>query len=65
MLTKHPLNDSHCDCLNKVLESTAYLGKLISDCQDCGIEMGPAKDLNEAQRETVTLLKAKFFPNHS
>lgn len=61
----NPLNDTHCDCLNKVLESTAYLAKLIGDCKDCGIDMGPADELNTIQRETATALKAKFFPNRS
>jgi hypothetical protein len=58
-----PLDDKHCQALDKSLTIIANARKLAQDCIDCGLPMEDAMAEIKAREELATKLKAKFFPN--
>lgn len=58
-----PLNDKHCEALDKALTVAANARQLAQDCVDCGLPMHDALAEIKAREDLATKLKAKFFPN--
>ena len=60
----NPLNHTHCDCLNKVLESIPQALQLVQACKDCGLDVSEFEQQFQQQLEMAQKLKAKFFPGN-
>lgn len=59
---RNPLNDTHCACLDNVLQSIAQTAETIRRCKDCGLPVEQAEAENNRQRDIAEAIKRKFFP---
>jgi hypothetical protein len=62
-LPLNPFQQEHCECLNRVIESTINLQGLLEDCKNCGLDVSKAIERNGDHQRLATALKAKFFPH--
>ena len=60
---RQPLKPEHCECLNRVLQSTVLTRELIEKLKRCGLPMDQAELENESDARMAANLKREFFPN--
>ena len=58
----NPLNEEHCECLDRVLRETALTRQLIADCKECLMDAGDREVENEMQADIAGRYKRTFFP---
>jgi hypothetical protein len=61
----NPYQQEHCDCVNRVLESTPNVQELLECLERCGIKVDELKDRNGSNRQMAEALKREFFPDRA
>jgi hypothetical protein len=61
----NPFRAEHCDCLDRVIESTAGQQELLDCLKQCGLPMDELEARNRANRELAVRLKQNFFPDRA
>lgn len=59
----NPLNQEHCDCLTKAIQSTVNTADFLAKCKACGLPVDELIQDNERQKRQCESIKAQFFPN--
>jgi hypothetical protein len=62
-LKNNPLNQSHCDCINRVLESIPDTQELLDCMQRCGLNVTDLQEKVNLNRTRAESIKREFFPN--
>lgn len=57
----NPLNQGHCDCLNRVLESVPHTEELLDCMERCGIDVADLRRQVQSNKDRASKLKAEFF----
>ena len=60
--TLNPLEDEHCACLNKVLDSTPGTKSILDRCKAAGIPCDELLAENARHQQMAANLKSSFFP---
>lgn len=58
----NPLNQGHCDCLNRVLESIPSTKEFLDCMERCGLDVSDLRKQVELNERRATAIKAEFFP---
>lgn len=63
MAMHNPLNDQHCECLDRVLQQTPAYIELAQACENCGWEFGQQfRERLQQQYQQAEAIKRTFFP---
>ena len=59
----NPLNQSHCDCLNRVLESVPHTDEFLDCMERCGLDVADLRKQVRSNKERAESIKREFFPD--
>ena len=57
-----PLTADDLKRINKLLKACAETGAYLTQCHNCGLDVGPEARKNQEQLELCKRIKATFFP---
>jgi hypothetical protein len=60
----NPLDQGHCDCLDRIIQRTTMAMQLADDCKSCGFDVDQYIDVFKQQLDSAKKAKAKFFPQN-
>lgn len=64
MNSSFPLDESHLNMVNEVLNTEPMLKPLLQKCKECGLPVDDLIDTVNWQMDHARKIKANFFPNH-